>query len=133
MKTSLIALFGEAEKGSFQTPIHIKTMGQLCDIFGHPPEHTFGINFAIRSLLSERELIFLRVQEEGFSLEDYIQGIQLLEKVTLNTHLSAICMPGVGNDTIIEATFRLCEKRGSLFITSPQDLYDYLTMRSQTA
>ena len=133
MNNSLIALFGEAEKGSFQTPIHIKNLSQLCDVFGHPPEHTFGINFAIRSLLSEKELIFLRVQEEGFSVEDYIQGIHLLEKATTNTHLSAICMPGVGNDEIIDATFRLCEKRGSIFIASPQDLYDYLTMKSQIA
>lgn len=127
MKNPIIALFGEAEKGSFKTFTHIKNLGQLCDTFGNPPEESFGIPLAIQTLLYQKELLFLRVQEEGFSLHEYIEGIKLLEKTTLTQNLSAICMPGVGNDDLINMTFKLCEKRGSLFITSPRDLYDYLT------
>ncbi len=127
MKNSIIALFGEAEKGSYLTLTHIKSLHQLCETFGHPPEETKGLFFAIQTLLYQKELLYIRVQEEGFSFEDYLQGIQLLEKASTHLNLSAVCLPGVGSASIIDETFRLCEKRGSLFIASPQDLYDYLT------
>lgn len=133
MKNQLIALFGEAEKGSFTSLIHIKSLAELCEKFGHPPENSYGINLAIQTLLYERELLFIRVQEEGFSFADYLQGIQLLEKATMTTNLSAICLPGVGDHQIIEPTFKLCEQRGSLLITNQKDLYDYLTGFHQSA
>ena len=127
MKNQLVALFGQAEKGSFTSLIHIKSLDELCEEFGHPPENSSGINLAIQTLLYQRELLFIRVQEEGFSFSDYLEGIKLLEKATVSTNLSAICLPGVGDHQIIEPTFKLCEQRGSLLITTQSDLYDYLT------
>lgn len=133
MKNYLVALFGEAEKGSFQTLTYIQTISQLMDIFGNPPEDTLGIPLAIQTLLYKRELIYFRVQEEGFSSKDYLSGIKQLENCAQAQHLCAICMPGVGDHTIIDASFKLCEKRGSIFITSPQDLFDLLLTYGESA
>lgn len=130
MSNPLIALFGEAQKGSFNQLFHIKSLEELSDTFGEPTEDSVAINFAVRTLLSSQELIFLRVKEEGFSFKDYINGIQLLDVATSNLNLSAIFLPGIGDYQIIDATFKLCEKRGSIFISTPQDLYDYLTFRN---
>jgi hypothetical protein len=127
MISSRIAIFGEAEKGSFNHLFLIKSLYDLSVIYGEPPQNSRALHLAVQTILMEKELLFFRVHEEGFSAQDYFYGIQLLEKETKDSHLSAICMPGIGNKQIIEQTFELCEKRGSIFITTPQDLYDYLT------
>jgi len=127
VKSQFIALFGEAEKGSYSHLKRITSLEQLCEEFGHPPEDSLGISFAVQALLFQKELIYIRVQQEGFSHEDYIRGIHLLEKACSQIHLSAICLPGVGDNYIIEPTFKLCEQSGSLLLTTSSDLYDYLT------
>ncbi|NBO23628.1 MAG: hypothetical protein EBU93_00075 [Chlamydiae bacterium] len=129
MKNPVIALFGESQKGSYNTLIHIRSLIELSDHFGEPIGDSSAINLAIQALHFQKELIFMRVKEEGYSFSDYLKGIELLEKATIKINLVAICLPGVGHGEIIEETFKLCEKRGSLFIASPQDLYDYLTDR----
>jgi hypothetical protein len=122
-----IFLFGEAEKGEFCTPHLCKSLPQLAETFGNPPEESFGIPYAIQALLFDREPIYFRVEEEGFSIADYMRGILLLKNKELFTNLTAVCMPGVGDAQIIEATARICSTRRSLLITSEKDLYDYLT------
>lgn len=119
-----IALFGEAEKGQFRKPLVIKTLPQLVDTFGHPPCESRGLVFAIQALLYQREIIFFRVEEEGFSANDYLHGLHHLESVK---KLHALCLPGVGTPGILEACEEVCRKQKSFLITSEQDLYDYLT------
>lgn len=123
---STIALFGEAERGQFQKAYVLRELPQLVDVLGNPPPESQGIHFAVQALLYRRELIFFRVEEEGFSAEDYFFGLKHLESVK---KLNALCMPGVGMLEIMEASKSLCEKHKSLLLTSQKDLYDYLTAR----
>ena len=122
-----IFLFGEAEKGDFCTPFLCKSLPQLAETFGNPPEESLGLLYAVQALMFERELIYFRVKEEGFSTPDYMRGIRLLEKKEIFQGLTAICMPGVGDAEIIQATSPICSLRRSLLITTERDLYDYLT------
>jgi hypothetical protein len=126
MKHTLF-LFGEAEKGPFCTPIPIYSLVQLAGTLGSPPTDTVGIAYAVQALLYERELIFYRVKEEGFSRADYMHGIRVLGKPNVIGHFSAICLPGVGSREIIEAADAVCLKRGAFLIASDSDLYDFLT------
>ena len=86
-----------------------------------------GFQFAIQSLLYDRNLIFFRVKEEGFSTSDYLQGLYQLEKQHLFSNIKAVGMPGVGNGEIIGASETFCNIYNSILITSEADLYDYLT------
>ncbi len=122
-----LALFGEAEKGDFHTPYHFNCLPQVMDVLGHPPPQSSGLFYAVQALMFNHELIFFRVEEEGFSYQDYFKGLRILEKDALVSQIAAICLPGVGDSEILDATIPLCEKHHSLYIMSEQDLYDYLT------
>src|SRR5579872_6389868 len=95
-----IALFGEAEKGQFNVPYILREMPQLIDFLGNPPAESEGLYFAIQALLFQRELIFFRVESEGFSHGDYFTGFKHLETVK---DLHALCIPGVGDPKILDA------------------------------
>lgn len=123
----VVALFGEAEKGPFQRAHYLKELPQLIDLFGNPPADSEGLFFAIQALLFQRELIYFRVEEEGFSHFDYYNGLKLLEEVKI---LHALCLPGVGEPAVLQAAESLCHKHKSLLITTQKDLYDYLTSAS---
>jgi hypothetical protein len=122
-----IFLFGEAEKGDFCTPLHCHSLAQLVETFGHPPGESKGILYAVQALLYERELIFYRVKEEGFSPHDYMRGLRMLSTRDIPLTLSAICMPGVGDSSIIDASQAICQVHKSFLIIDEKDLYDYLT------
>ena len=127
MNIYTIAVFGEAEKGEYRTAYYCKTLQQLVEYLGNPPGGSKGLHYAVQALMYERDLIFFRVQEEGFSLQDYKFGMNLLFTQHAITKISAICMPGIGNREIIKATNTLCVLYNSVFITSEADFYDYLT------
>lgn len=128
MNNSLaIALFGEAERGEFTKGYQIESLEEMQDLLGNPPPESRGLFFAIQALHYYRSLIFFRVQEEGFSLPDYMQGLTLLEKSPLIKSISAICTPGVGNSEIIEAIIPICHLHRHVFITNEADFYDYLS------
>ena len=122
-----IFIFGEAEKGNYHIPICLHSLGQLLDHLGHPPKESLGIEYAVQSLLSAREVLFYRVKEEGFSHEDYIQGFSLLKNEGNTLNPSAICMPGVGDAELIDALSPICQKLRALLLISEKDFYDYLT------
>jgi len=122
-----VAIFGEAERGSFQTAFFCQSLEQLESHFGSPPSNSNGLHYAIQALLFDRNLIFFRVKEEGFSTPDYIQGLHQLETQHLFSNIRAIGMPGVGSSQIIGASETLCDIYKSILITSEADLYDYLT------
>lgn len=127
MEIHRIALFGEAEKGEFRIPYLLHSVPQLYDRLGQPPTDSRGIFYAIQTLLFNRELLFFRVREEGFSYQDYMLGMHLLKNREIAEHLTAICMPGVGDAEIIEAISPICRYYHSMLITTEDDLYDYLT------
>ncbi len=122
-----VALFGEAEKGDIGSPLFMKSLTHLNETLGNPPEESRGLFFAIQFLLYEQEVIYIRVKEEGFSTKDYLKGMkQLLNKKQVS-HLTAVCLPGVGDARIIDSVGPITETHGALVITTEQDLYDYLT------
>lgn len=123
----IIALFGEAEKGAFKFPHVLGKLPQLFDLLGNPPGESQGLSFAVQTILYNRELIYFRVAEEGYSRLDYFAGLKYLqdrEKVKL---VNAICLPGVGDPEILAATENVCEIHKSFLITNQKDLYDFLT------
>lgn len=127
MMTYTIALFGEAEKGSLQTAYFCQNLAQLDEFFGNPPTpECRGLYYAVQALLFGRHLIFFRVQEEGFSRDDYLAGLQILEQQLLIPHIDAICMPGVGDQQILDAVTPICSHHHSILITNESDFYDFL-------
>lgn len=122
-----VAILGEAEKGRFKTLHFLKDLEQLIDCLGNPPPETGGLYFAIQALLFGRALIYFRVEEEGFSEVDYFAGFKILEQSKKIQSLNALCLPGVGDPQIIDASQSLCRAYRSCLITTPQDLQDYLT------
>src|ERR1700733_999761 len=108
MDAYTMALFGEAEKGAYHTPYYCESLPQLVDFFGNPPEESLGLFFAVQGLLYKRKVIFFRVKEEGYSLQDYFIGMRTLENQIVLPHLEAIAIPGVGNSEIINAVTPLC-------------------------
>lgn len=128
MEPYTIAIFGEAEKGVYQTPYFCRDLAELADSLGQPPEESSGLFYAIQALLYHRDLIFFRVREEGYSLDDYLSGLDFLERAELIQIVDAIGIPGVGDDAIITAATPLCINHHSFLITTEADLYDYLTL-----
>jgi hypothetical protein len=123
----VIALFGEAEKGAFKVPHILGKLPQLVDLLGNPPPESQGLYFAVQAILYNRDIIFFRVAEEGFSTIDYLSGIKFLENREKVKKVNAICLPGVGDPEILSASEGLCHLHKSLLITNQKDLYDYLT------
>lgn len=121
-----IALFGQAEKGQFHHAYLCQHLDQLAEYFGHPPAGTLGLPCAIQAILYKQDLLFFRVQEEGFSLADYLEGIRLLESQS-TFFISALCLPGVGDTRIIQVATPFCREHHSILILREADLYDYLT------
>jgi hypothetical protein len=126
MKTFTLALFGEAEKGNYRTAYFCRNLPQLVDFFGNPPPHSRGLHYAVQALLYHRDLIFFRVKEEGFSYQDYLTGLNLLQRQNIS-QISAICLPGVGNSEILDAIAPICALYHSILITNEADFYDYIT------
>lgn len=127
MTIHTVALFGEAEKGSFKKPHFLQEMTQLVDMLGSPPPESLGIFFAVQAILYRRKLIFFRVENEGFSLVDYFYGLKYLQNQEKIKGLHAVCLPGVGEPKVLEASQAVCEIHKSFLITTQKDLYDYLT------
>ena len=125
-----IAAFGEAEKGKYCFPYFIRSLPELVQMLGNPPNESQGLHYAVQALLYERDLIFFRVGEEGFSTREYMEGLKELQLVEKVGHIDALCMPGVGDDEIISATNQICRLHKSLLIITEKDLYDYLTSRN---
>ncbi len=123
----IVALFGEAEKGAFKTPHKLRKLPQLVDLLGNPPGESEGLFFAIQAILYNRDLIFFRVAEEGYSHIDYFHGLKYLEDCEKVKKLHALCMPGVGDPQILSASESVCQVHKSLLITNQKDLYDFLT------
>ncbi|MBJ7449203.1 MAG: hypothetical protein JHC93_02460 [Parachlamydiales bacterium] len=124
-----VALFGAAEKGDFQRAYFCGSLTDLSNELGQPPAESKGMDLAIQALLFQRQLIFFRVAEEGFSTEDYLMGLHFLQNRQLIPALSAICLPGVSDEEILCVTNEVCHLYQSIIVTTESDLYDLLTHR----
>lgn len=131
VRKKYVCVFGESEKGAYGRPILCSSLLQLFESVGNPPESSQGVRFAIQFLSYAQELLFFRVEEEGFSREAYSQGFHFLKNNQLSYYPSALCLPGVGDKSIIEETAPLCAIYHALIILSEKDLYDYTTSSNQ--
>ena len=122
-----IALFGEAEKGQFKKAYVLRDLPRLVDTLGNPPPESRGLFFAVQAILYQREIIFFRVEEEGFSAGDYFYGLKYLQDPEKVKRLHAICLPGIGDPKIMNAVQTVCDLHSCFMITTQKDLYDYLT------
>ncbi len=127
MNGHCVALFGEAERGSFNEVYHCRSLPDLVHKLGNPPENTKGLHYAIQSILFGHDLLFFRVKEEGYGMDDYLRGIGFLEKLDANQDLLALCLPGVGSEEIFKACSSICKKHHSVLVTNESDFYDYIT------
>ncbi len=124
---NVIAVFGEAEKGDFSTGYFCNTLAELVDYCGNAPSESRGLYFAVQGLLYQRQILFFRVQEEGYSEQDYLLGLKLLKEQQKLPHLEAIGIPGVGSSKIIQAVTPICHIYNSILLTTEADFFDYLT------
>ncbi|SPN73893.1 hypothetical protein C10C_0750 [Chlamydia serpentis] len=120
-----IALFGEAQKGNYDTVYFCRSLIDLYNYLGDA--NSPGITLAIRALLSNYNVMYFRVREEGYCVDSYFFGLHFLNAQTTQKNIIAIGLPGVGNQHIIEASRSLCQKHKSLLLFFDQDLYDLLT------
>ena len=120
----MIAWFGEAEKGAYHTPYPISSLDELVGTFGHPPKFSTGLFYAVQTLLYDKSLLFFRVEEEGFSFNDYLIGLRAID--TIHT-IEAIGMPGMADREIIEEIMPKLILHRQLLLFTEKDLYDYLT------
>ncbi|MFA6916016.1 MAG: hypothetical protein WC222_06440 [Parachlamydiales bacterium] len=125
-----IILFGEAERGDFYQGHFCRSLGQLLETYGNPPPLSRGLFYGIQALMYEFELLFFRVKEEGYSYQDYFRGLKLLEQPGITNQTSAVCIPGVGDSTIMNAIRPICIKHHCILIFNEADLYDYLTAKA---
>ncbi len=127
MINNTIALFGEAERGEYRKPYFFDNIPSLAENLGNPPPESKGLHFAVQALLYKQKLLFFRVQEEGFSLEDYYSGLNLLRTIDIDLSIRAIYLPGVGNGEIINEVIPFCNKKNSILIMTERDFYDFVT------
>ena len=120
-----VALFGEAEKGSYDTAYYCRCLVDLHHYLGDINGR--GMTIAIKSLLHDVNVVYFRVKEEGYCIDSYLFGLHFLNTQTTLNNIIAIALPGVGDQHIIEASLSLCQKHKSLLLFSDQDFYDLLT------
>ena len=124
-----IAMFGEAERGEYCTAYFFQTVSQLAKYLGSPPSESKGIYCAVQALLYDYSLIYFKVKEEGFSKQDYFLGCQFLQQKQIIENITAIYLPGVGDNEIIHSITPICNMYDSILIIDEADLYDYVTLR----
>ena len=128
IKPSVIALFGEAEKGELTTIYLCKSIDELYKFFGQPPQDSKGLFFAVQTLLFGKELLYFRVREEGLSVDDYLAGLHLLEDYPRTLpDLEALFLPSVGSKLLIEEGLKVCKQHHSLLLMNSIDFYAYMT------
>ena len=128
MLTPVIALFGQAAKGAYDTLYFCRTAADLFTNLGDPPEDTSGLYFAVKTLSYGMPVMYYRVREEGVSVHDYWVGFGLLKQAhTVVITLKALFLPGVASQELIDEGAKLCQDRHSFLIMSEPDFYDYIT------
>lgn len=129
--SSIIALFGQAQKGDLHTMYYCKSVEELFHFFGEPPKETQGLFFAVQALLYSRHLIYFRVKEEGACEKEYLFGLHLLRDFAPKLpHVGALFLPQMGVQTVIDEGLLLCKTQKSVLLVQEADFYDYMTSKS---
>lgn len=121
---STFALFGEAEKGDYNKALLCHSQEDIDLYLG---QKTPGISLATQALSHGYDVLFFRVKEEGFSIDNYVFGLHFLNTNAQTFNLVAISLLGVGDFYVIEAARSLCQKYHCFLFISDKDLYDLAT------
>ena len=127
MTKRTILIFGESKEGEFHKFLFLKTLPDLAEALGEPTETGLGVHIAIQSILSNRDVLFYKVKEEGFHADHYLLGFKQLENEFHSTPLAAIALPGVSSANILELASSLCNQHRSIILFNEKDLYDLMT------
>lgn len=130
MKQSKVAIFGECTEGRQDEWILLKNLPEVADILGNPTESGLGVHMTIQTILFDHFAFFYKISEEGFSKTEYAKGLKFLEHIPCDYTLSAIALPGVGDNQILAEAKHLCDLHKCLLILTEKDLYDAITDRS---
>ncbi|MFN4174000.1 MAG: hypothetical protein ACK4HV_02720, partial [Parachlamydiaceae bacterium] len=90
----------------------------------NPPKYSSGLFYAVQTLLYNKPILFFRVVEEGFSLEDYLIGLRMI--YTANS-IDAIGMPGMVESDILDALTPKLILHHQILLFTEKDIYDYIT------
>jgi hypothetical protein len=126
MRKEVVLIFGESKKGEFLKLFYINTLPDLSTLLGEPTETGIGIHMAIQSLLFHKEVLFIKIAEEGYSTDHYSLGIKEINK-NPELIISAIALPGVGSSKILKEASLLAKKKNALLLLTEKDLYDLMT------
>lgn len=126
MDAFTIALFGEAERGEYHKGYFCRELAELVDCLGNPPAESRGLFFAVQALLYNRNILFFRVREEGYSKVEYLTGLEVLKEQRLISQIAAIALPGVGDGAVLDAVTPVCAFYHSILLSNEADLYDYI-------
>lgn len=130
---SRVVVFGESTRGLLAHPYQPRDLLDLELLLGHPPEGSQGLYLATQTMLLEHELLFFRVDEEGFSPQDYWMGARVLSELShRRVCFDAVGLPGVGDAEIIAAVERSLLGRAPLLLMNERDLYDFLSSSDST-
>ncbi len=122
----VIALLGESEFGKFHYPYFCNSLEQLVITLGNPPQDSKGLDFAIQAIMYERDIIYFRVNEEGYSTDDYVYSFKIIKNRKKIKKLDAICIPGLSDKELISELDPICKLHSAIMITTQKDLFDYL-------
>jgi hypothetical protein len=123
-----VVVFGESTKGAFSRLHRPQSLEDMANALGQPPEGSHGLYLATQTVLLQHELLFWRVDEEGFSPQDYWMGAKMLGELTdQRIVIDAVGLPGVGDWSIIESMRRALKGHQPLVLMSARDVYDYLS------
>lgn len=124
----MIAIFGEAEIGSFKSLITLNSIPELTDKLGRPTKKGIGIHMAIQAILYDREILYYRIpNEEEPSCKEYLHGLNLLGRSTFINPLVAIALPAVNHRDILYRAKHLCHHCKILFLPNERDLYNFIS------
>lgn len=126
MKRKSIVIFGESTKGEFLNLFPIRTLPDLSTFLGGPTSSGIGIHMAIQSLLFEKEVLFIKVFEEGYDLDHYSLGLKEIDR-NPDLLIDAIALPGAGSNEIVKKASLLAKKKKAFIVLTEKDLYDFMT------
>lgn len=128
MTASVVALFGEAQKGAINRAYYCRTLEELFCSLGEPPESTLGLYYAVQTLFYKRPILYFRVREEGISFDDYLAGFRLLSSLhSPIITLQALFLPGVGSPELLDRGILLCREQHSFLLLNENDFFDYIS------
>lgn len=125
MKQRVITVFGETEKGTFETFYTIQSLDEAFEKLGSPLPNTEALQFSLQILGAHQPILFYRVPEEGFSFDAYAKGLHEIRDHPDSYPIQALFMPGLSDPKLIDEAKQLCEMQKAILLITDKDFQDY--------